>query len=59
MEDKGSGQWRRFEITAKNKEEMEKCEKLLEEKSINRQELALILFCLHVRPGFSREDFGI
>lgn len=52
-------QWHRFEVIANSEEEMSRCEKLLEEKKINRQELALILFCLRIRPGLSREDFGI
>lgn len=59
IECKDLEQWRRFEVIAKNKDEMSRCEKLLKDKKINRQELALILFCLRIRPEFSREDFGI
>ncbi len=59
MESKDLEQLRRFEVITNSEEEMSRCEKLLEEKKINRQELALILFCLRVRHGLSREDFGI
>lgn len=52
-------QWRRFEVITDNDQELAKMEELLDRKKINRQELALILFCLRVRPEFSREDFGI
>lgn len=52
-------QWRRFEVITEDDEELAEMEKLLDRKGINRQELALILFCLRVRPGFSRKDFGI
>ena len=52
-------QWRRFEPLTDDPEELQKLEELLNEKQLNRQDLARILFSLRVRPGFQRADFGI
>ena len=57
--DKPERDWRRFELTTQNNEEKEELERVLEEKHLSRRELAIILFSLRVRPGFSRKDFGI
>lgn len=51
--------WRRFELLAADEAEKNRLERLVAEKSLSRQELAIILFGLRVRPGFSKEDFGI
>lgn len=52
-------EWRRFELLTGNKAEEERLERLLAEKNLSRQDLAVILFGLRVRPGFEKEDFGI
>ena len=57
--DKPERVWRRFELIVQNNEEKEELERVLDEKHLSRTELAIILFSLRVRPGFSREDFGI
>lgn len=51
--------WRRFELTTQNEQEKKELERVLDEKHLSRQELAVILFGLRVRPGFSRKDFDI
>ena len=57
--DKPERVWRRFELIVQNNEEKEELERVLDEKHLSRKELAIILFSLRVRPGFSHEDFGI
>lgn len=57
--DKPDRVWRRFELIVQNNEEKEELERVLDEKHLSRKELAIILFSLRVRLGFSREDFGI
>ena len=57
--DKPERVWRRFELIVQNNEEKEELERVLDEKHLSRKELAIILFSLRVRPGFSLEDFGI
>lgn len=51
--------WRRFELTTQNEQEKKELERILDEKNLSRKELAVILFGLRVRPGFSRKDFDI
>lgn len=51
--------YRRFEVITDDDAELIRCEKLLHDKNINRQELATILFSLRVRPGFDRQLFGL
>lgn len=51
--------WWRFELTTQNEEEEKQLERVLDEKNLSRQDLAIILFSLRVRPEFSRRDFGI
>lgn len=52
-------EWWRFEQTTQNAEEEKELERVLDEKNLSRQDLAIILFGLRVRPGFCRRDFGI
>ncbi len=51
--------WRRFELLTENDSERERLERVLRENNLSRQELAIILFGLRVRPGFQKSDFGI
>lgn len=51
--------WWRFELTTRNEGEKEVLERLLDEKDLSRQELAIILFGIRVRPEYQRSDFGI
>lgn len=52
-------EWRRFELTTKDEHEKARLEKILHERGLSRQDLAIILFGLRVRSGFGKEDFGI
>lgn len=52
-------EWQRFEQITQNTDEEKELERVLNEKNLSRQDLAIILFGLRVRPGFSRSDFGI
>lgn len=52
-------EWRRFELLAETDGERERLEKILDGHSLSRQDLAVILFGLRVRPGFGKKDFGI
>lgn len=52
-------EWRRFELLTETKAEEERLERVLTEHDLSRQDLAVILFGLRVRPGFLKEDFGI
>lgn len=51
--------WRRFELTVKNKNDYDCLEQVIKEKKLSRKDLAVILFGLRVRPGFQRSDFDI
>lgn len=51
--------WRRFELTVKNKNDYDRLEQVIKEKKLSRNDLAVILFGLCVRPGFQRSDFDI
>lgn len=53
------GELRRFALTTQNETELEELERVLVEKRLSRQDLAIILFGLHVKPGIVRSDFGI
>ncbi len=52
-------EWLRFELLAETGAEKEHLERVLGEHGLSRQDLTVILFGLRVRPGFSKEDFGI
>ncbi len=52
-------EFRRFEILTENEVEKSRLERLIAEKSLSRQDLAVILFGLRVLPEFGKEDFGI
>lgn len=52
-------EWRRFQLITEDQDQIRKLERLLEEKALTRQELALILFSLRVRPGMTPQDFGM
>lgn len=52
-------EWRRFELITNDVDQIARFENVLEEKHLTRQDLALILFSLRVRPGFNPSDFGI
>lgn len=51
--------WRRFEDLAETEAERLRRDAVLRKHDLSRQDLAVILFGLRVRPGFSKEDFGI
>jgi hypothetical protein len=53
------GELRRFEVTTTDDAKKERLETLIKSKNLTREDLALILFNLRIRPGFSRQDFGI
>lgn len=55
----GINKWYRFEPLTEDPAELEKLNRMLFEKNISRQDLALILFNLRIRPGFGKKDFGI
>lgn len=52
-------QWRRFELLAGDEAERTRLEKVLDEHNLSKQDLAVILFGLRVRPEFGKKDFGI
>jgi len=52
-------EWQRFELLAENEQERIRLERVLKRSDLSRQDLAVILFGLRVRPGFGKEDFGI
>lgn len=51
--------WRRFELLAVDETERARLERVIAEHGLSRQDLAIILFGLRVRPGFGKKDFGI
>lgn len=51
--------WYRFELTVKDENERKQLEQVIKEKKLSREDLAIIIFGLRVRPGFHRSDFGI
>lgn len=53
------GELRRFELMTEDKEDIAELKRVISEKGLSRNDLAIILFNLRVRPGFSRSDFGI
>lgn len=53
------GELRRFELLTDEPEDLEKFNSLVKDKGLTRQDIALILFTLRVRPEFQRSDFGI
>lgn len=55
----GPNEWHRFELISEDKSEIERLETLCKDKGLTRQDLAVILFTLRIRPGFQRSDFGI
>lgn len=52
-------EWRRFERLTVSGAERERLERVIEEHGLSRQDLAVILFGLRVRPEFGKKDFGI
>ncbi len=52
-------EWRRFELLTSDESEKKRLEKLIAEKNLSRQDLAVILFGLRVLPGYGKEDFDI
>ena len=44
-------EWRRFELLTSDESEKKRLEKLIAEKNLSRQDLAVILFGLRVLPG--------
>ena len=52
-------EYRRFELLTDNEAEKERLERVIAEKNLSRQDLAIILFGLRVQPGFGKKDFGI
>lgn len=53
------GELRRFDLLTKDEKEIEELKEVISEKGLSRNDLAIILFCLRVKPRFSRSDFGI
>lgn len=51
--------YRRFAVIEENKDLEPAFEKLICEKQLTRNDIALILLFLRIRYGFSREDFEI
>lgn len=51
--------WRRFELLTETESERSRLENVLRKSNLTRQDLAIILFGLRVRPGFGKKDFGI
>lgn len=56
---KPPNEWWRFEDITENEAERSRMERVIEERCLSRQDLAIILFGLRVRPGFGKKDFGI
>ncbi len=52
-------EWRRFELLTEDEQERVRLEEVLRKNGLSRQDLAVILFGLRVRPGFGKADFGI
>lgn len=52
-------EFRRFQLLTENEVEKNRLEKLIADKKLSRQEIAIILFGLRVRPEFGKKDFGI
>lgn len=52
-------EWRMFEDISENEAERSRLERMIEDHCLSRQDLAIILFGLRVRPGFGKKDFGI
>lgn len=53
------GELRRFELLTKSAKDIIELNRVITDRGLSRQDLAIILFCLRVRPGFDRSDFGI
>lgn len=51
--------WRRFELLVQTEKQNEELERVLKEKALSRQDIAIILLGLRVRPEFGRSSFGI
>lgn len=57
--DKERTEWRRFESLTETEAERERLERVLDEHQLFRQDLAIILSGLRIRPEFGKEHFGI
>lgn len=55
---KPHNEWRRFELITEDEKMIAALDFLLDRKRISREELAIILLSLRVRPGIGEEAFG-
>lgn len=53
------GELKRFELKTNDPEEIEELDRVIDEKSLTRKDLGIILLYLGVRPGIDRLAFGI
>lgn len=51
--------WFRFELLTEGETERVRLEETIAKHDLSRQDLAVILFGLRVRPEFGKKDFGI
>ena len=51
-------EWRRFELITEDEKMIAALDSLLDRKRLSREELAIILLSLRVRPGIGEEAFG-
>lgn len=55
---KPHNEWRRFELITEDEKMIAALDSLLDRKQLSREELAIILLSLRVRPGIGEEAFG-
>lgn len=55
---KPHNEWRRFELITEDEKMITALDSLLGRKRLSREELAIILLSLRVRPGIGEEAFG-
>lgn len=55
---KPRNEWRRFELITEDEKMIAALDSLLDRKQLSREELAIILLSLRVRPGIGEEAFG-
>lgn len=55
---KPRNEWRRFELITEDEKMIAALDSLLDRKQLSREELAIILLSLRVRPGIGGEAFG-
>ncbi len=56
---KTDSDWFRFELLTEGEDERVRLEETIAKHDLSRQDLAVILFGLRVRPEFGKKDFGI